>query len=121
MMAGTVRDRHVLLPITFRLSSSPDLALEFVVDTGFTGLLTLPPAAVAAMGLPFLHRIPAQLADGSFVEIDVHSATILWKGVEAEARVLATGEHPLLGTALLDGSELLAQFMENGLVTIDDI
>lgn len=89
MMVGNVRARHVLLPVTFRLPALPDVTLEFVVDTGFTGLLTLPPAAIVAMGLPFLHLIPAQLADGSFVEVAIHSATILWNGTEAEARVLA--------------------------------
>ncbi len=120
-MSGSVRARHALLPVTFRLSGLPDVALEFVVDTGFTGLLTLPPDAVKAMGLPLLHRIPAQLADGSFIEVAIHSATIVWKGREVEATVLATGERPLLGTALLDGSELLAQFREDGLVTIDDL
>src|SRR5579872_5468665 len=121
MMTGSVRARHVLLPVTFRLVGLPDVTLEFNVDTGFTGLLTLPPDAVTAMSLPLLHRIPAQLADGSFVEVAIHSATILWKGIEAEARVLATGERPLLGTALLDGSELLAQFREEGLATVDDL
>lgn len=121
MMTGSVRDRHVLLPVTFRLPNHPDLVIEFVVDTGFTGLLTLPSEAVSMMGLPFLHRIPAGLADGSFVEVAVHSAIILWKDEEIEVRVLATGNRPLLGTALLDGSELLAQFQEGGLVTVDEL
>jgi clan AA aspartic protease len=121
MMIGSVRARHVLLPVTFRLAGMSDRTIEFVVDTGFTGLLNLPPDIITAMNLPFLHRIPAQLADGSFVELAVHSASIIWKGIEAEARVLATGERPLLGTALLDGSELLAQFREEGLVTVDDL
>ncbi len=121
MMTGNVRSLHLLLPVTFRLGEIADVTIEFIVDTGFTGMLTLPPAAVAAMRLPFLHRIPAQLADGSFVEVAVHSATIVWKGVEAEARALATGERPLLGVGLLDGSELLAQFCEEGLVTIGDL
>ena len=120
-MNGCVRLLHVLLPITFRMIKPPDVFIEFIVDTGFTGMLTLPAAAVARMGLPFLHRIPAQLADGSFFEVAVHTATIVWNGVEIEARILATGERPLLGTGLLDGSELLAQFREGGLVTVDDL
>lgn len=121
MMTGSVRARHVLLPVAFRLPGRPDLTLEFVVDTGFTGMLTLPVARIAAMGLPFVHRIPAQLADVSFIEVGIHSAIISWKGVESEVLVLATGERPLPGTALLDGSELLAQFREEGLVTVDDL
>ena len=54
-MIGRVYHLHLLLPVTFRLASQPDLAIEFVVDTGFTGFLTLPPAAVSAMRLPYLH------------------------------------------------------------------
>ena len=121
MMTGSVRSLHILLPVTLRLLRLPNVTIEFVVDTGFTGMITLPPAAVATMGFPFLHRIPAQLADGSFVEVAIHSATIVWKGLEVEARVLATGERPLLGIGLLEGSELIAQFRDGGLVTVEDL
>lgn len=46
MMTGMVADLHAVLPIIFRLPGHGDLSLEFVVDTGFTGFLTLPIAAV---------------------------------------------------------------------------
>jgi clan AA aspartic protease len=121
MMLGAVRDLHLLLPVTIRLPGLRDVILEFVIDTGFTGGLALPPDAVAALGLPFLHQTRAKMADASFVEMATHSLTIVWKGNEVVARVLATGDRPLLGTALLDGSELLAQFRENGLVRVTDI
>jgi clan AA aspartic protease len=119
MMTGTVSRRHALLPVTFRLPMPRDLTLEFVVDTGFTDFLTLPPAAVAAMALPFVRRESATLADGGPVEFGIHSATIVWNGVERDVPVLALGQRPLLGTALLDGNELVAQFTDGGLVTID--
>lgn len=121
MMTGSVRSRHMMLPVTFRLPTIPDISIEFVVDTGFSGLLALPEGAVAAMGLPYVHRIPAKLADGSIVLIAVHTATIVWKGIESEVRVLSMGERPLLGTGLLDGNELLAQFREGGPVTVADL
>ncbi len=54
-MTGCVENLHALLPVTFRLSNPPDLTIEFVVDTGFTGFLLLPPGAVAAMGLLLIH------------------------------------------------------------------
>lgn len=119
-MTGTVTDLHAVLPVILRLSQRGDLSLEFVVDTGFTGYLTLPKAAVAALGLPFAENIPANLADDSEIQIPVHEAIILWNGAEIEVRVLATGRRPLLGTALLRGQELIAQFIENGLVSVDD-
>jgi clan AA aspartic protease len=121
MMAGNVRNRHAMLPIPFRLPGQPDLTLEVVVDTGFTGHLALPPAAATAMGLSFLHRIPADLADDSTIEVSVYAATILWNGAERTVRVLATGRRPLVGTALLEDCELVVQFVDGGLVTIDAV
>jgi|GEM_PF-6818522 len=39
-MKGQVFAHHALLNVPFRLPNLPDLAIEFVVDTGFTGLLS---------------------------------------------------------------------------------
>ncbi len=117
-MTGSVLSRHALLAVPLRLEGQPDLSLEFVVDTGFTDYLTLPAAAVAALGLPFLYQMNADLADNSTIEIAVHLATILWNDAEKQVRILATGKRPLLGTALLDGCHLSAQFTEGGVVTV---
>ncbi len=121
MMTGTVSERHALLPVTFRLPNQLDLTIEFVVDTGYTDYLTLPVAAVTAMGLRFLHRTSADLADNSIVDMNVHHATILWNGAEMDVPVLATGRRPLLGTALLDACELVVQFADGGLATVDSL
>ena len=120
-MTGRVADLHALLPVTFRLPGQPDVALEFVVDTGFTGFLTLPPAAVAALALPYLEDTPANLATDAEVQLPVHVAVIVWNGLEQAVRVLAMGRRPLLGTALLDGHEFVAQFRDSGLVTVDSL
>jgi predicted aspartyl protease len=65
--------------------------------------------------------MPANLADNSQVMLPVHKAIILWNGEEREARVFATGRRPLLGTALLNEHELVIQFTQGGLVTIDEL
>ncbi|HZP81662.1 MAG TPA: hypothetical protein VFB21_08500 [Chthonomonadaceae bacterium] len=147
MMTGNVFNRHALVSVTFRLSNQPDLAIEFVVDTGFsdslslhrregrqrvpqqplvvdTGFsdsLSLPPAAVAALGLPYEYDLPANLANNDAIMLPVHAATILWNGVERNIRVLAMPGRPPLGTALLDDHELVIPFREGGLVTVDDL
>ncbi len=105
-MTGNVLHRHAMLPVIFRLPNRPDITIEFVVDTGFTGALALPPSAVAVLSLAYIGEQPANLANDAEVEPSVHSATIIWNGIEQEVRVLATGRRPLLGTTLLDGNEL---------------
>jgi clan AA aspartic protease len=77
--------------------------------------------AVNLLRLPFLYNLPANLADNSSVVLPVHQATILWDGAERDVRVFATGRRPLIGTALLDEQELVIQFTESGLVTIDEL
>lgn len=119
MIAGYVADRRALVPVTFRLLGRPDLIIEFVVDTGFVGFLTLPHAAVLAMGLPYLHHTSAGLADDNQVQIPVYEATIVWEGTERAVRVLAMGRRPLLGTSLLDDRELRVLFREGSPVIID--
>jgi clan AA aspartic protease len=79
-VSGRVTANHGVLDIALRLQHQPDLTVEFVVDTGFVGYLTLPPAAIAVLGLPFLRRIVANLADDSTIHVSVHAATIIWDG-----------------------------------------
>ena len=73
------------------------------------------------LGLPFRYNMRARLADDSEVMLPVHGATIHWNGVAKDVRLLATCRRPLLGTALLEGSELLSQFVESGIVSIMEL
>lgn len=121
MISGIVIDRHAVVSLTFLLPNGSTFPIEFVIDTGFTDYLCLPPEAVTLMRLPFLYDLPVNLADNSEVSLAVHQATIFWDGTERDVRVFATGRRPLIGTALLNEQEIVIQFTENGLVTIDEL
>jgi clan AA aspartic protease len=121
MISGLVLDRHALVTVNFRLPNRADVPIQFVIDTGFTEQLCLPPEAVAILGLPFRYDLPVNLADNSEVVLPVHRAIILWNGEERNVSVFATGKRPLLGTKLLENHELVIQFTESGLVTIDPL
>ena len=96
VISGTVTDRHATVCVPFRRPDRPDVTIEFVIDTGFTDELCLPPEAVALLNLPFKHDIRVNLADNSRVILPVHKAIILWYGEEREARVFATGLRPIV-------------------------
>lgn len=121
MISGIVNDGHATVKVVFLIPHRSNISIEFVIDTGFTDQLCLPPEAVALFGLPFKYAMPVNLADNSEVMLPVHEAIILWNGEEREVRVLATGRRPLVGTALLDEHELVVQFTEGGLVTIEEL
>jgi clan AA aspartic protease len=121
VISGIVTDRHAIVSLTFLLANGATFPIEFVIDTGFTDYLCLPPEAVILLRLPFLYDLPVNLADNSTVFLGVYQATIFWDGVERDVRIFATGRRPLIGTALLNEQELVIQFTEGGLVTIDDL
>ncbi|MBC8135625.1 MAG: clan AA aspartic protease [Fibrella sp.] len=104
-----------------RIPGRPDMAIEFVVDTGFAGYLTLPIAAVQALALPQVREIAANRADNSTIVVNVHESTVLWHGAERVVEVLAMGKHSLLGMLLLDGSEMNIQFADGGLVSLEEL
>lgn len=121
MIHGTVVGLQARIAVIFRLPGRSDVEIECVVDTGFEGFLTLPPATIADFGLPYLAEINAKLANNSSVMTDVYLATIAWSGVERNIAVLAMGSRPLIGTALLEDYHLSIDFCEGGTVLVDNI
>jgi clan AA aspartic protease len=92
--------------------------VEAVIDTGFNGFLTLPPTLIAALGLPWLCRQQGQLADGTFMAFDVYVAIVDWHGQSRSVEVEAADAQPLLGMALMPGSDVRIQVVPGGSVTI---
>jgi clan AA aspartic protease len=121
MTHGQVDGLQAEIDVVFRVPDSPNVKIKFAVDTGFVGAMTLSPEAVAALNLPFFEPMEANLADCTSIVVNVHVASIIWEGREIDVLVLAMGRRPLLGTALLAGKELVVQFVDRGLVTVDDV
>jgi clan AA aspartic protease len=119
MITGHIENRRAYISIPLQdPNSGRYLAIEFVLDTGFIGFLTLPVAAVEALQLPYVHTITGHLADGQRVPIDVYRATIRWDDKIREVEVLATGENPLLGNALFEGHRVTLEYQAAGTVGI---
>lgn len=118
MIYGRIVGLQARVDVTFVRAGQPNIAIEFVLDTGFEGALALPSAAVAALGLPLDQQIVSKLADASRKLTDVYRATIGWDGTLLDVAVLAIGDRPLLGTALLNGHTLTVDFAAGGRVQI---
>ena len=114
MILGTVTDLQARVEVALQLGDQGDRTIEFVVDTGFQGELSLPPAAVASLGLPPAGRWWAKLADDSHASVPIFSTSILWDHQEVDVTVMAMGSRPLLGTELLQGFNLSVDFEEDG-------
>ena len=92
--------------------------IEAVIDTGYSGFLTLPTTVVTELGLPFACIGRALLANDDEVTFDVHDVTVLWDGQPRRIRADATGSTPLVGMLLLDKHSLNIEVESGGRVTI---
>ena len=94
--------------------------IKAVIDTGFTGHLTLPLEMVSSMSLPELGSEEMVLADGRTEIASVHRVTVEWHGRGQTIPALAVGDDPLLGMALLAGSRLQVDAVPGGAVVIEE-
>lgn len=92
--------------------------IEAVVDTGYSGFLTLPLGLVDELGLPFAYIGQAFLANDAEVDFDVHYVTVLWDGQSRDIEADATGSTPLVGMLLLEGHSLTIEVESGGSVVI---
>ncbi len=119
MIEGVVNAAHeAVVSLSFQGAEGRTREIEAVVDTGYTCLLTLPPALVDELELPFAYVGRAFLANDDEVEFDVHDVTGLWDGQPRRIRAAATGSTPLVGMLLLDGHDLNIQVRDGGRVLI---
>jgi clan AA aspartic protease len=88
-----------------------------VLDTGYDGWLTLPAEIVTELGLRWHSRTDVKLADGVVKVAEVYEAEIEWGGERRWTRVTLLPDS-LLGTALLFGHELRAEFTPGGAVEL---
>ena len=92
--------------------------IEAVIDTGYSGFLTLAPELVDQLGLHFAYMGQAFLANDAVVDFDVHDATLLWDGQPRQIKADATGSTPLVGMAMLDRHDLSVEVVNGGRVLI---
>jgi len=119
MITGIVTvDREAVINLTGRDPNGQEQKIEVVIDTGFNGSLTLPPALITALGLPWRRRGRALLADGNDSVFDIYEATVLWDGALRRVSVDEVDVMPLVGISPLYGYELTVQIVEGGSVLL---
>ncbi len=119
MIEGEVNSAYeAIIPLSLQGPAGRTQQVEAVIDTGFTGFLTLPPSLVAELGLVFRGTSEATLADGSGVSFDAYDATVLWEGDPRVVLVDEADTTPLVGMLLLDRHNLNIDVESGGRVLI---
>ena len=92
-----------------------------MLDTGFTGYLTLPAADIQELGLQSGGQRTFRLASGEFHTFEVYDGSVLWHGHSTEALVLQAEGPSLIGMSLLWGSRVTFDALGGGAVEIEEL
>jgi clan AA aspartic protease len=118
MITGAVISDEARIRLIVRGWQGREQEVEAVIDSGFTGALTLPPVLITTLGLRWQSVDRATLADGSTCVFQVYVGKLLWDGKVRAMLVAEADVDPLVGMKLLRGHELRMQVRSRGKVTI---
>lgn len=120
MMQGVVTlRREATLTVVVGNSNQQLQAIETVIDTGFTGFLSLPSTIIATLNLPWSASDIVTLGDGSETLFDLYTAIVIWDGQYRDIYIAESETEPLLGMAMLYGYRLQVDAVEGGIVKIE--
>ena len=121
MMQGYVNQNYeAMLSLVVR-NGDKLKSITAVIDTGFTGFLSLPIATIRELELSWSYRDRATLGDGSEVLFDIYEGMVIWGGQYREIEINAAETEPLIGMSLLRGYRLQVDTVQGGLVTISEL
>ena len=118
MILGFVHNREAIVQLAVIGDQQKKQGIRAIIDTGFTGSLTLPPIVIADLELVWFTQQEGFLGDGSRKTFDVYRGAVIWDGQLRVIEINASDTAPLVGMSLLEGFELRVQAYEGGSVAI---
>ena len=119
MIIGNVNiSREAIVQLAVLGENQQRQGIRAVIDTGYTGFLTLPSAVITTLGLTWYMQQEGILGDGSLCMFNVYEASVIWDGQVRTIEINESETDPLVGMGLLEGYELKIQAVAGGSVTI---
>src|SRR2546428_6690405 len=101
MISGVVESSEGRIRLLVKGLRGREQEVEAIVDTGYSASLTLPPALITALGLPWQTMDTARLADGSECIFSVYEARVVWDGKARQVLVDEADANHQVGLRLL--------------------
>jgi clan AA aspartic protease len=122
MMHGVVNQScEATVPLVVSNENRQTRLIDAVIDTGYTGFLSLPNEIITALALPWTGIERGTLGDGSEVTFEIYAAKVIWDGEYLDIPINKAETDPLIGMGLLYGYDLRIRAIEGGSVTIEFI
>ena len=121
-MQGIVdQNCEATLRLVISNSDSQRQVIDAVIDTGFTGFLTLPLLVLTNLQLRAYRREEGTLGNGSTCIFDVYRGLVNWDGEFRRIDINASETAPLVGMSLLYGYRIQLDAIEGGIVTVQSL
>lgn len=119
MIIGNVNTkREAIVQLAVFGENQQRQGIKAIIDTGYTGFLTLPSTVITTLGLTWYMQQEGVLGNGSLCMFNVYEASVIWDGQTRTIEINESEADPLVGMGLLEGYELKIQAVAGGLVTI---
>lgn len=119
MIVGHVNSRReAIIQLAVLGERNQRQGVKAIIDTGYTGFLTLPSAIIDTLELTWFMQEEGFLGDGSMCMFNVFEASVIWDGQVKPIEINESETDPLVGMGLLEGYELNIQGFAGGVVTI---
>jgi clan AA aspartic protease len=107
MMSGYVNtNREAILQIAIVGDNKNLKSIKAVIDTGFTGDLTLPKTAIDDLGFTLRGFQKVTLGDGSNQYFDMYVGSVIWDGQMRKVEIHVAETDSLIGMGLLEDYKL---------------
>ncbi|MBC8101283.1 MAG: clan AA aspartic protease [Cytophagales bacterium] len=94
------------------------LIIVAILDTGFSGYISLQPQQINTLKLPPVNRRSFFLADNQEVDFATYAAIIAWDGIDRGVVAIESNGPPTIGMGLLYSSRLMIDVIDGGEVII---
>jgi clan AA aspartic protease len=119
MIFGNVNgSREAIIPIVVIGDDRQLQNVKAVIDTGYTGCLTLPSNIISTLGLVCIAQQEGVLGNGETHLFDVYEGSVIWDGRVQTIEINQSESDPLIGMGLLEGYELCIESIAGGSVRI---
>ncbi len=119
MISGTVNaNREAMIQIAIVGDHKQLKSVRAVIDTGFTGDLTLSKAIINELGFTIRGIQAVILGDGSLHNFEMCAGAVIWDGQMKRVEINAAETDSLVGMGLLEGYKLEIEGRAGGEVRI---
>lgn len=119
MIQGQINSlNEPVVPLIVRGFQGRELALEAILDTGFSGHISLTPEQKTFLDLLPSEVADSTLADGTIKTILLYTVIVVWDGIERLALAVVEDATPLVGMALMEGFRLTMDAIPGGAIEI---